>query len=271
MPEFDFLKIINEQIATLASVFPKLLGALVVLLIGWVIAKIVAKIIKKTLSSIGADRLAEKLNNIDLIHDSNFRLVPSVLFSKFAYYLLMFVFVMASVEILGIKAVSDLMTNIMNFIPSLLTAFIVLVLGLVIADLFKKAILTAANSLSIPAGKFIANFAFYFLLLNVVLIALKQIDLQTDFFETNLSIIFGGVVMAFAIGYGFASKDLMSSLLSAFYNKDKVSIGDTVSIDGVKGRVIEISNTSLVLLTEANSKVVVPLSKLSSETFEVFE
>lgn len=271
MPDFDFLQIIREQLATLASVFPKLLGALVVFLIGWGIAKIVANVIKKTLASIGADRLAEKLNNIDLIRNSNFRLVPSSLFSKFVYYLLMFVFVMASVDILGVKAVSDLMTDIMNFIPSLLTAFVVLVLGLVIADLFKKAILSASVSLNIPAGKFIANFTFYFLLLNVVLIALKQIDLQTDFFETNLSIIFGGVIMAFAIGYGFASKDLMASLLSAFYNKDKVNIGDVVSIDGVKGRVLEISNTSLILFTEANSKVVVPLSKLSAETFEVFE
>ena len=103
-----------------------------------------------------------------------------------------------------------------------------------------------------------------------VVTSLTQIGIDTDFISNNLSIIIAGCVFAFALGYGLASKDMMSNFLASFYSKEKIKIGDLVSIDNVKGEVIKIDGSSLTLLT-ANSKVIIPLSKLTSETLEVHE
>lgn len=268
--EFTLIGILQDQLESLAGVLPNLVGALAVFLIGWLLAKLVAKILKRFLGVIGIDKLAEKLNKIEVVYNSKIKIVPSTMLSKIVYYLLLFIFVMASTEVLGMKAISDLMTNFMNYIPKLLMAMMVLVIGVVLADMVKKAVLTACESLAIPAAKLISNVAFYFLFLNIIMISLKQADLQTDFIENNISIVLGGVVLAFALGYGIASKGLMASMLSSFYNKEKVMIGQTISIDGTKGKVVKVEGTSITLETE-DSHVIIPLSKLMSDKVEIFK
>ncbi|MEK7257075.1 MAG: mechanosensitive ion channel domain-containing protein, partial [Bacteroidota bacterium] len=84
-----------------------------------------------------------------------------------------------------------------------------------------------------------------------------------------LTVILGGVVLAFAIGYGFASKDTMANFLASFYSKNKVKIGDIVSVDGSKGRVIAMDSASLTLQGDGKI-IVIPLKKLTSEKVEIF-
>ena len=196
--------------------------------------------------------------------------MPSVLLSRLAYYILLFIFVIAAVDVLGMEAVSSLMSDLLNYIPHLLSAFLVFVVGVFVADFIKNIVLTTCNSLGIPAAKVIANVIFYFLFLNIIMITLSQAKIDTDFIQDNLSIILAGVVLAFAIGYGFASRQLVANFLSSLYNKDKVKIGDVIGIEGLRGKVIDIDSSSFTLEAEGRS-VIIPLSKLSSESIEIFE
>lgn len=266
----NLVEILMTQLKDLADIIPNLIGAIAVLLVGWIISKIIAGFIKRLLKSIGTDKLAEKLNQIELFYKSNIKIVPSQLISKVVYYLLMFIFFMASTDVLGMKAVSDLMSDTMNYIPHLLSAFIVFIIGVFVADFLKNIVKTTCESLGIPAAGMISNVVFYFLLLNIIMITLSQAKIDTDFIQDNLSIILAGVVAAFAIGYGFASRDIVSNFLASFYNKGRVKLGDTISVEGVKGEVIDIDSASITLRAEGK-KIIVPLSKLTSEKIEVFD
>jgi RNase P/RNase MRP subunit p29 len=62
----------------------------------------------------------------------------------------------------------------------------------------------------------------------------------------------------------------VGNLLAAYYNKNKVHVGDTIAIDGVKGKVLEMDNSTMTLDTD-DRKIVVPLNKLSSEKYEIFK
>ncbi len=263
-------EIIKEQFYKLAAIIPNLASALALFIAGWLIAKLVAKGIKKILQKSNVDKLADKLNDIDLFSKANVKIVPSVLLSKLLYYIIMFIVTIVATDVLGMQAISDLMTSLLNYMPHLISAFLVFMVGVLIADFIKNLVFTACNSLAIPAAGLISNVVFYFMFLNVTMIALTQAKINTDFIQDNLSIILAGVVLAFAIGYGFASRNIVASFLSSFYNKEKVKPGDVIQIAGIKGKVVEMDNTSLVLQSEGR-KVVVPLSKLDSETFEIFE
>jgi len=168
------------------------------------------------------------------------------------------------------EAVTILMGNLLNYIPQLLSALLVFVVGVFVADFLKKIVLTTCQSLGIPAAGVISNIVFYFIFLNVVMITLAQAGIDTEFIQDNLSIILAGVVLAFALGYGFASRQLVANFLSSLYNKEKIHIGDVIGIDGVKGRVIQIESDSFTLLAE-DKKIIIPLSKLTSEKIEIFE
>ena len=244
---------------------PNFLSAIGLLIAGWILARIIAGLLRKLLVAIKVDKFAERLNDIDLIGKSNFKFVPSVFLSKIVYYFILFAFLIGATDVLNIKAVTDLMTNILNYIPILFSAMFVFIIGLFIADALKKIVLTTCKSLGIPAAGLISNIFFYFLFVNILMVTLSQAMIDTDFIQDNLSIILAGIVLAFAIGYGLASKDIVANFIASFYNKNKVKLGDNIVIDGIEGVIINLDNTSLTLKAK-DGRIIVPLSKLSSSS-----
>ena len=254
---------LQAQALQLLAVIPALIKGLVILVIGVILAKLIRRLIKTGLGAIGVDRLADRLMSIEMFQNSKFDLVPSTIVASTTYYFILIIFSMAAVEAMGLKIISDLLKDLIEYIPNGVTAFLVLVLGIFLADAVKKVVVATCRSLGIASGNFLANIVFYFIMLNVILIALRQAKLQTEFMEDNIGIILAGVAGAFAIGYGLASKEIMTSLLAGFYSRDKFHIGDEVTIDGKRGEVITINNNNVILRAmDEESEYVVPYSKV---------
>ena len=262
------LDALYNQFEAMLAVIPALLKAGIILLVGWLLAKVVAKVIRRLLGAIGVDRLAERLMQIEFFQQSKINLVPSIIISRIVYYFIIIVFVMAAVEAMGLTMISQLLQDFIAYIPNGLTAFAILVLGIFVADAVKKVLVSACLSLGIASGNLIANVVFYFILLNILLIALRQAQLQTEFMEDNISIMLAGVAGAFAIGYGLASRDIMSNLLAAFYNRGKIKIGDEVSVGSMRGEVVSLNNNELILRAE-ESEYIIPFRMVFSEGVEI--
>lgn len=263
-PAFD--KYSNDLIVFV----PKFIGALLLLFLGWFLGRMIARFFQKLLERIGADKLGDRLNQIDFIARSPLKIKPSTMVGKFLYYLIFIFFFMAATDTLGITAVSDMISKIFEYLPRILSALVVFVIGILFADMLKKLVHTACASLNIPAAGLIANFVFYFVFINVAMITLSQAGIDTNFIQDNLSIILAGIVGAFAVGYGYASRPLVGNLLAAYYNKNKVKVGDLISIDGVKGKIVALDNSTMTLDAD-DRKIIVPLNKLSSEKYEIFK
>ncbi len=267
---FDLL----SQLQVLANSFfeklPSFLGAIVLFIVGWIIAKIVARLVRKFLQRLKLDQLAEKLNEIEIIEKANIRIVPSRILSKIIYYVVFLIFIIAGTDVLGMSEVSNLVSNVINYIPTLISALLLLVLGLLLCDFLRKTILTTCKSLGIPSAKMISSFVFYFLFINVILVVLKQAGIDTAFIASNISIILGGVVLAFGLGYGLASRSIFENMLTSFYDKDKFQVGDTITYAGKTGSVVEITRSSIILKTETG-KLIVPLHKISQEEIELHD
>ena len=75
----DIFALLEEMLRNFFALLPNFFLALLTLLIGWIISKLVAKFLKRILKTIGADKLADKLNEIEIVHKANFKLVPSIL------------------------------------------------------------------------------------------------------------------------------------------------------------------------------------------------
>ncbi len=266
----NIINALRDQFLLMLNVIPALIKGVVILIVGVLLAKLLYRLILRFLGAIGVDKLADRLMSIEMFEKAKFDLVPSRIVAASVYYFIVIIFSMAAVEAMGLKIISDLLKDLIEYIPNGVTAFIVLIVGIFLADAVKKIIVGTCRTLGISSGNLIANIVFYFIMLNIVLIALRQAKLQTKFMEDNISILLAGVAGAFAIGYGLASRHIMSSLLSSFYNRDKFSIGDEVTIDGKRGEVIT-TNNSIVILRSLNeeSEYVIPYSKVSSEGVEI--
>lgn len=262
------LDALQNQGYAMLEVIPALIKAGAIMLVGWLLAKLLATLFKRLLSVIGADKLAEKLMQVDFFRESKINIVPSKLISGIIYYFIVIVFAMAAVEAMGLRMLSQLLQDFIAYIPNGITAFAILLVGIFVADAIKKLIATTCKTLGITSGNLIANVIFYFILLNIILISLRQAKLQTEFMEENISIILAGVAGAFAIGYGFASRDIMSSLLASFYSRGRLKVGDEVTVSGMRGEVVTINNNDLILRAE-DSEFVVPFSLVTKDGVEV--
>jgi len=262
------MELLGELYRRSIQAFPNIVFALVIAILGWMLAKIIARVIRKVLESLKVDGLADKLNEIDLVSKANIQIVPSKVISKVAYYLILIVSFIAATDYLQIEAVSSLMRDLMNYLPSLLSALVFFIIGLLVADFIKGLVLTTCESLGIPSAKIISNIVFYFLFLTITMSALDQAKISTDLINSSFMIIISGVVASFALGYGLASKDMMANFLASFYVKNKFEAGDRITVDGVNGQIEMIDNKSFVLKT-TDRKIVFPLSKLAQDKVEI--
>ena len=266
----DITAIFTDLIQGFASAIPGILGAIVIFIIGFIVSKILRKVIRTALEKIQVDKISEKLNEIEVVDKSNVKIKISTLFSTVVYYFSLLFFTLAATEVLGMPVVSDLVKSVFTFLPNVVAAVIVLLVGILIADAVKGIVTTACESLGIPSGRLIGNLIFYFLLINIIILALSQAGINTDFLSQNLSILIGGIAMAFAIGYGFASKDVVSNFLASYYSNSIVKVGDKIGIDGVTGIVDDVSKSNIVIRTE-NSKVIFPLNRVTTEKIEIYD
>jgi len=248
---------------------PGFFMALVITIVGFIISKIISRIVTKALQAIKIDTLGEKLNEIDFIDKSNISIKVSTIVGKVIYYFVLLIFLTMATDKLGMPAVSELVAGALRMIPQLFVAFIVLIVGILLADGLKGVVQTALDSLGIPSSRMIAMAMFYFLLINIFISALSIAEINTEFLSQNISIVIGGIVLAFAIGYGLASKSSMSNFLSSYYSQGKFGIGDTITIDGVSGKIVEMDRSSLILVAENGNKIVFPLSHVSNTRIEI--
>jgi small-conductance mechanosensitive channel len=261
---------IAQLIAQFSAFFPKFIGALTILIVGWIVARTVGKILSKVLATVGVDKLAEMFQDIDIVQRSGgMKAKVSDMVARVVYYMMMLIFIIAATEVLGVAAITQLFTDLMNYLPSLLTAAVVFLIGVFVADMIQGAVLTLCQSMGIPSSKLIASVVFYFLFVTIAVSALAQAKINTDFISANLTVLVGAGALAFAVGYGLASRDLVANYLASYYNRNKVRVGDDVRILGERGKVVLIDSTSLILQTPERA-IVVPLSKLTTEKVEVF-
>lgn len=259
------LGLLESLLQDFIKVVPNLLIALIILIVGWIVAKLIANVVKKVLVALKVDRLGEKLQEIEFIHKSGVKISIAAFASKLIYYTLMFVFLVVAVEKLGVQAITAMMADMIAFIPKLISAILILLFGVLLADKLREILATSMQSLGIASSGVISKAVFYFLLLNIFVVAMSQSGIAMDFLTSNITVLIGGVAAAFAIAYGFASRTLASNTISSFYAKDDIQLGQTISIDGVKGKVVSMGNRNVTLESEEGS-VIIPFSRLMEKT-----
>jgi Conserved TM helix/Mechanosensitive ion channel len=259
---------LQELLKNLAGVVPTLFAAITLLVAGYFISNIISRIITTMLEKIGIDKLADKLNEIDVVQQYDISIRPSAVVGRIVKYFLTLIFLIMATDVLGMAAVSQLVRDVINYVPSLVIAMLVMVVALFIANALKGIVVTACRSIGVPSPNLIGNVIFYFVFLTGMVSALSQAKVDTDFVKSNLSIILGGAVGAFALGYGLASRDMMANFLGSMYSRRRFRIGDVIRIDNMVGRIVALDNTSVVL-NAPDRQIIIPLSKLTREPVEI--
>ena len=259
-------KLINQFV----DFVPRFIFAAFILLIGYLVAKGISIILKKVLEKIGFDRIGEKLNEISIVKQLQTEIKLSQIVSKVLYYFIMLGFITDATRTLGVGAITGLVEKLVNFVPQLIVAAIMLQIGVLVAETLKNAVVSICKSFNVPSAKLIGSIVFTFFSVITLISALGQAGINTELLESSFNLIIGGIILAFSVGYGFASRDVLANLLASFYNSSRFQLGQTIQIDEIKGRIVHIDNTSITLQT-GDSQTVFPLQVIQSKKITVFD
>ena len=122
--------LVSQFVSGMASGIPKLISALIIFFIGLTIARFVRNVVAKVLSALGIDKFTKRLNEIDLVQSAGVEVQLSQVIAKVVHFFIVFMFTMMTIDVLHIEAISKLMQDTFDYLPSLLTAGVILVIGL---------------------------------------------------------------------------------------------------------------------------------------------
>ncbi len=256
----QLLGILNTMYSDLIASAPKILTGIVLLILGWLLASFVAFIVRKILVTLKVDGLNDNLQQIDLFKHLDFQL--SRFISKILFWVIMLLFGMVSFELMGLNSVSEGIKSLIGYLPKLLSAMVFFILGALIANLIREVVKGACQALNLAGASVISAFVFYFILIMVAITALNQAGMDTEIITQNVTIAMGAIIFAFAIGYGFASKDIMANILASFYSRDKFQIGQRIKVENVEGVIVKVDGMSVIIQQDNERKVILPLHKL---------
>lgn len=245
-----------------------LLKALLVLLFGWLFIKILLSILKKTFKAIKIDKLGDKLNDIEIIEGKKLNInISKIVLTTIKWALLIILLIVVS-EMMGLSIISEEIGKLIAYIPQILSAAIIFVIGLFIANFVKKSIQSFFKSFELSGSKAVSQLVFFIILALVSITALNQAGINTDIITNNLNMIFGAFLVAFALAVGFGAKDVVADLMRAFYSRRLYEIGQKIKFKNIEGEIEAIEDISVVIKTK-EGKVIVPIKELVENQVEI--
>ncbi|WP_341216021.1 mechanosensitive ion channel domain-containing protein [uncultured Wocania sp.] len=252
------LSAMTEEVA---AVIPNIFGAIAILIIGWLATKLIVGIVRKTLKLAKADKLDDKINEIEIFEGKklNFNIIKIV--TKFVKWIMYIMLLIIVTDILNLTMVSEEIRNFLGYLPKLFSALIVFTIGLLLANFIKKAIKSFFESMDLSGSKIISQIVFFLLLTFISITALNQAGVDTEIITSNITMILAGFLLAFALAFGFGAQNVVGDLLKTFYARKTYEIGQKIEFNNIKGEVETVNNISVTLKTE-QGKLIVPIKDI---------
>lgn len=249
---------------------PVLVIAVVLFILGYLVAKVVSVLLGKALKKMKVDDLAVRLKLDEPMRIIGVRNGLSSLIATIVFWMIMLVVIVSTTKNLGIQSLTEQVERIIDFIPNLISAVLILLLGYFIAAKIKEVLVNMTRSLGSNAGSVLGSIIYYFIMIMVVITAVDQLGVKTDLISKNILIIVGVVLIAGAIAYGHAARGIMKNMLSSFYSRKNFYEGQVIRVNDLTGTILEIDKISVTIQTEEN-KVILPSSVLLENKVEILD
>jgi ABC-type multidrug transport system fused ATPase/permease subunit len=201
----------------LCTWLPRLIGALVILLIFYVVARIVRKVIAKALSSAGIDRAVRSGRYGDYVTQYASGFTPSTVIATIGFWFVLLTGVLLALSTLGIEALDNAIASIVGYLPNVVAAIVILVVAIAIAGIVGGAITKLMGDTAL--GKIAASIVPVLVLTVAVFMALVQLEIATQIVVGMFYIVLGGIVLAAALAFGLGGRNAAQRLLDGAYEK----------------------------------------------------
>lgn len=216
-----FLSLSNALNSFLAAI-PLVIGALIIIVIGWIIAGVLARLVTEVLARAGADRLfAEHGGQVYGARSREIK--PSVVGGELVKWLVRLVFLVAAANVLGLTQVSELLNDVLLWIPNLIVAAIILLVAPLLARFVRGAIEVGAGQMGFTNASLLGRIAEIAIIAFAVIIAINQIGIAANLVNTLFIGVVAALALAFGLAFGLGGRDVAGQLTQSWYEQSQAT------------------------------------------------
>lgn len=211
-------EVVTSSLQTLWSGFinflPNLLGAVIVFIIGWLIAVVLGKLAAQIIRALRIDQILEKMGFKKSLEKANLKLNSGKFIGELVKWFFIIVFLMAATDILNLPQVTEFLKRILFYIPHLIVAVLILLAAVLIANFLQKLVKASVEAAGLKSANFLSAITKWAILIFAVLAALLQLGIIPSLIQTIFTGLIAALAISIGLAFGLGGKDLAAQILS---------------------------------------------------------
>ena len=249
--------------ARFVEMLPAILGAISLLVVGWLLALLFRLVAKKLVVAVLA-RVEKHHGPSRGFGGANLADNAPRVIGAFVYWAILLFFAAAAMEKLPLPIVTGLLQSLAYYLPKVLMAVVLAFIGLAAGGLANQWVTGAASAAGVEYAPALGRVAQVGIFIVALTVGAQQIGLESGFFTSTLSIVIAATLGGMALAFGLGSGPVVSNIMSSYYAAKAYKIGDVIRVAGIEGTVREITPTTIVL-DGADGEVHLPARKYCDE------
>ena len=200
---------------------PRILLAIVVVVVGWMVAKGVRFAIVRGLRAVNFNVVTERAGMDAFLRDGGIQSDTTEIVGMLFYWLVILASLVMAFNMLGLEYITDLLGRVVWFLPKVMVALLILAFGAYFARFIGNAVTAYGRNIRLQDAEVLGRIAQYAIVAFVVLIALDQVDIGGDIVRQTFLIVLAGVVFALALAFGLGGKEWAAEMLERWWPRRK--------------------------------------------------
>lgn len=216
-----FFESSQQFLNEIAIALPKIIGAILILIIGWLLAKLIKMMFVKLLKLVKFNFLTEKSGIEKFLQDGGVKTDAISVLGTLVYWIVMLIVIMATLNSLNLTAASSLFNEIMLYIPNIIVAIVILIIGIYLARMVSQIIRTSLKGMQDKTSGLISQISFIVIIILTIFLTLGQLNIARELVSSAFQIIFGAICLALALAFGLGGREKAAEILNDLFEKNK--------------------------------------------------
>jgi hypothetical protein len=243
----QFLETYQGVVDSLIAWTPRVLLAIVLLVAALVVAKLTERILRTIMTRLRFDSIVERTGIDQALSRIGIRESLNQVVPRIVYYLLLILFAKTASDSMGLAAISDAIGAFMAYLPNIVAALLILVLGSTAAQFAGRAVTEAATNSGLEFAGSLGSLVSGTLMFVLGIMAISQLQIDTEIIRVVTSAVLAGMALAFGLAFGLGSRDVTRNILAGFYARKTFEMGKSLEVLGEQGELVAITPTQTLL------------------------
>jgi hypothetical protein len=226
---------VSTALNNFIAAIPAVIGALLILLIGWILSNILARIVDEVLERAGADRLFAEHGGREMFAQTRATIVPSDVAAVLVKWVVRLIFLVAAANVLGLTQVSTLLNSVILWIPNLIVAAVILLVAPLIGRFLRRLIEVGAGEMGFSNAALLGRLAEVAVIIFAVVIAINQVGIAANLVNILFIGVVGALSLAFGLAFGLGGRDVAGRLTEQWYSQSQNAAGRIASASSSAG------------------------------------